>query len=195
MWAFEPVLAKPLQSDPADPLYLLIDSLKSTNRDVADRNDPQPWPGHLYNLPEFYGYEHLSRGVSIGFRAETRAVTLDKLPMTLVEIVNTRHVSQNSISGERFWLDPKRGHMMVRKEQFHAAESDKSVGTSEVLRAARTPQGLWFPTTVRQIGNTISPEGDRHDSYLRYYLEFNTAIPDELFNAESVDAKSFWTPK
>jgi hypothetical protein len=47
---------------------------------------------------------------------------------------------------------------------------------------------------VRLIGNTVSLEdGSRSDSYVRYYLEFNAPIPDELFNAESVDVKDFWT--
>jgi hypothetical protein len=44
------------------------------------------------------------------------------------------------------------------------------------------------------IGNTVSLEDNsRSDSYVRYYLEFDSDIPDELFSAESVDAKSFWT--
>jgi hypothetical protein len=47
---------------------------------------------------------------------------------------------------------------------------------------------------VRLIGNTVSLEdGSRSDSYVRYYLEFDTPIPDELFDAGSVDAKDFWT--
>jgi hypothetical protein len=47
---------------------------------------------------------------------------------------------------------------------------------------------------VRLIGNTVSLEdGSRSDSYVRYYVEFDTPIPDELFHGESVGVKEFWT--
>jgi hypothetical protein len=193
IWTFEPQLANPRQQDPADPNFPLIASLKGTSVDPTDRKDPLSRL-HMLEIPEFYGYEHLNRGAQLGFRAETRQVELDKLPMTLVDLIKTSEVSPKSITPERFWLDPQRGILIVRKEQFLASKPGESAGASEVLSAARTPQGLWYPTAVRLIGNSVSIEDNtRSDTYVRYYLEFDADIPDELFQAEEVDEKDFWT--
>ena len=193
IWTFEPQYANPRQQDPADPNFPLIASLKGTSVDPTDRKDPQS-RSHMLEIPEFYGYQHLNRGAQFGFRADTRQVELNKLPMTLVDIIKTSEVSPKSITPERFWLDPQRGSLIVRKEQFLASKPDESAGASEVLSAARTPQGLWYPTAVRLIGNSVSLEDNtRSDTYIRYYLEFETDIPDELFQAETVNEKDFWT--
>ena len=193
IWTFEPQYANPRQQDPADPNFPLIASLKGTSVDPSDRKDPLSRL-HMLEIPEFYGYEHLNRGAQLGFRADTRPAELDKLPMTLVDIISTSNVSPKTITPERYWLDPQRGNLMVRKEQFLASKPDEPAGASEVLSAARTPQGLWYPTAVRLIGNTVSLEDNtRSDTYVRYYLEFDADIPDELFQAEAVDEKEFWT--
>ena len=193
IWTYEPQYANPRQQDPADPNFPLIASLKGTSVDPTDRKDPLSRM-HMLEIPEFYGYEHLNRGAQFGFRAETRQVELDKQPMTLVDIIKTGNVSPKSTSPQRYWLDPQRGNLMVRKEQFLVSKPDETAGASEVLSAARTPQGLWYPTAVRLIGNSVSLEDNtRSDTYIRYYLEFDTDIPDELFQAEAVDEKEFWT--
>jgi hypothetical protein len=193
IWTYEPQYANPRQQDPADASFPLIASLKGSSNDPIDRKDPQSrW--HMLELPELYGYEHLSRGAELGFRADTRQVELDKLPMTLVDIIKTSEIAPKSITPERFWLDPQRSDLIVRKEQFLASKPDEPAGASEVVSAARTPQGLWYPTTVRLIGNTVSLEDNsRGDTYIRYYLEFDVDIADDLFSAESVDEKDFWT--
>ena len=193
VWTFEPQHSIPRQQDPADPNFPLFTSLKGTSYAPIDSKDPRSRI-HMLHLPEFYGYEHLSRGAELGFRADTRQVDLDKLPRTLVDIIKTSNIAPKSISPERYWLDPQRGNLIVRKEQFLASKPEQSVGASEVLTAARTPQGLWYPTAVRLIGNTVSLEDNsRGDTYVRYYLEFDAEIPDELFCAEAVDEKDFWT--
>jgi hypothetical protein len=193
IWTFEPQYANPRQPDPADPNFPLIASLKGTSVDPTDRKDPLSRL-HMLEIPEFYGYQHLSRGAQPGFRAETRPVELDKQPLTLVDLIKTSEVAPKSITPERFWLDPQRGNLIVRKEQFLASKPDESAGASEVLSAARTPQGLWYPTAVRLIGNSVSLEDNtRSDTYIRYYLEFDADIPDELFQAEAVNEKEFWT--
>jgi hypothetical protein len=192
LWTFTPNFPNPRRFDPVDPHAPAIDSLTAASRGPMDPDDPQS--NFFVTLPERYGYESLNRGASLGFRAETRSERLDNIPMTLVDIINTRDLAPNSTSLERYWLDPQRGNMIVRREQFRVSKPDEAIGASDVVSAARTPQGLWYPTTVRQIGSSISLEDhSRSDWYDRYYLEFNTEIPDELFNAESVDTKNFWT--
>ncbi|MBC7851943.1 MAG: hypothetical protein IAF94_00760, partial [Pirellulaceae bacterium] len=193
VWTFEPQYANPRQQDPADPNFPLIASLKGASVDPTDRKDPQSRL-HMLHIPEFYGYEHLNRGAQLGFRADSRQVELNFLPMTLVDIIMTSNVSPKSTSPQRYWLDPQRGNLMVRKEHFLVSEPDEAAGASEVLSAARTPQGLWYPTAVRLIGNSISLEDNtRSDTFVRYYLEFDGEIPKEQFRAEAVNEKDFWT--
>jgi len=192
LWTFEPNFPNPRVLDAVDPHAVAIDSLTVTSRVLMDPGDPMSISG--VTLPEYYAYESLNRGASLGFRAETRSEKLDNLPMTVVDIFRTSEKSPKSISPDRYWLDPQRGSMIVRKEQYLVSNPEQAIGASEVVTAARTPQGLWYPTTVRQIGNSISFEDNsRSDWYDRYYLEFNTEIPDELFKGESVDTKNFWT--
>ena len=178
--------------DAVDPHAVAIESLTATSRVLMDPNDPTSNSGVM--LPEYFGYASLNRGAALGFRAETRSENLNGVSMTVVDIFRTFDKSPKSTSPERFWLDPQRGGMIVRKEYFLLSDPDHAAGASEVVAAARTPQGLWYPTTVRHIGNSISMEDNsRSDWYDRYYLEFDTEIPDELFQGESVDPKNFWT--
>ncbi|MBS0265448.1 MAG: hypothetical protein JSS02_26175 [Planctomycetes bacterium] len=192
LWTFEPNYPTPRRNDAEDPHAVAIDSLTVSCRLLPDPQDPQSNSGVM--LPEYFGYASLNRGVALGFRAETRMDTLDDLPMTVVDIFRTLNKSPKSTSPERFWLDPQRGSMIVRKEYFLAADPQQAVGISEVVAAARTPQGLWYPKTVRHIGNSVSLEDNsRSDWYDRYYLEFTDDIPDHLFQGEAVDPKNFWT--
>lgn len=192
LWTFEPIFPNPRRVDDADPHAVAIDSLKVSSRALMDPNDPASNSG--VTLPEYFGYASLNRGASLGFQTETRTDILNEVPMTVVDILRPFDKSPKSISPERYWLDPQRGGMIVRMEWFLAANPGQSTGATEVTSAARTRQGLWYPTTVRHIGNSISLEdGSRSDWYDRYYLEFDTDIPDELFRGEAVDPKSFWS--
>lgn len=196
LWSFSPVYAEPRRSDPQDPQnthFLLIDSLQRHADDCQDRDDPRSRE-HPRLMPEFYAYEPLSQGASLGFRAEVRAVEDKSQPLTLVDIIQTWSRHPKDISPRRFWLDANRSHMMVRKELYRVSKPDQPEGASEVVTSARTPQGLSYPTMVRMIGNAISLEDNsRSDTYIRYYLEFQVEIPDRLFDAEAVDLKKFWT--
>jgi hypothetical protein len=192
LWTFEPNFPNPRGFDPVDPHAVAIDSLTATSSVPMDPGDPRS--NAFVTLPEYYGHESLNRGASSGFRAETRSEKLNDVPMTVVDIFRTFDRSPKTISPDRYWLDPQRGNMIVRKDHFLVPDPEHSVNPSEVVTAARTPQGLWYPTTVREIGSSVSLEdGSRGDWYCRYYLEFDTDIPDELFKGESVDTKNFWT--
>lgn len=192
LWTFEPNYPNPRRADPADPHAVAIDSLTASSRAVMDPEDPLSNAG--VTLPEYYGYESLNRGASLGFRAETRSEELNGIPMTVVDLFRTTGKSPKSFSPDRYWLDPQRGFLMVRKDHFLASNPEATVNPSEVLTTARTPQGLWYPTTVRHIGSSISLEDNsRSDWYDRYYLEFPVNLPEELFRGELVDTKNFWT--
>jgi hypothetical protein len=184
-------------TDAADPRFVRIDSLHVYNRcRIMSPDDPGPQNGMSRDiLPEFWGYEHLTRFAQIGFRVETRSVKLDDQPMGFVEgLEKPLFERAPKDNGYRFWLDPRRGNMIVRKEWFQSSQSNTPTGTSVVLDAAVTAQGLWYPTIIRDIGNTVSLEdGSRGDTYRRYFIEVGSEIADELFNPELVDEKNFWT--
>jgi len=193
LWTFSPVRAELGRLDPQDPQFVLIDSLQRRADDLLDREDPRSY-SYMRQMPEFYAYEHLSQGASFGFRAEVRTVEEKGRPLTRVDIIKTSRGRPKDISPRRFWLDVNRSHMMVRKELYWVSKPDQPEGASEVVASARTPQGLSYPTTVREIGNAISLEDNsRSDTYVRYYLEFEVEIPDKLFDGEAVDVKKFWT--
>jgi len=194
MWSFEAKMPRPFEFDPVDPHAPRIESLTVTSS--TPMNSEQAQSNSSVRLPEFYGYEPLDRGTWFGYRAEVRTDTLNDQPMTVVDILKTFDKSPNRISPDRYWLDPQRTGMIVRRERFLTSNLVLPVNSSEVVLAARSPQGLWYPLTVRDIGSSVSLEDNsRGDWYDRYYLEFGTHIPDELFHAESVDLKNFWTPE
>ena len=84
--------------------------------------------------------------------------------------------------------------MIVRKEWFKVSQPNTTTGASEVVEATTTPQGLWYPTVIRNIGNSyILEDGIRGDTYHRYFLEFDAELPEELFDPKSVDLNNFWT--
>ena len=180
------------QEDPVDPHAIRIESLKAMSGAPRDPTDPVMHFGARVKLPERWAYESLHRGENLGFRADTIEAKLDGISMTRVDIRESFGASPKSLVS-RYWLDPSRDSMEVRKEWFPISQPDQ-VRSSEVFTAARTPQGLWYPTTLRDINAAISIEtGVRSDRYTHYYLEFDVDMPDELFSGEGVDLKNFWT--
>lgn len=191
LWNFEPNFDRS-QMDSEDPHALRVESLKAMSGVPMDPADPVMNFGATVKLPERWAYESLHRGEQLGFRAQTIEAALDGIPMTRVDIRQSFGASPTSIIN-RYWLDANRGNMEVRKEWFRSSEPDQ-VRATEVFTADRTPQGLWYPSTLRDINGATSMEtGARSDYYQRYYLEFDVEMPDVLFSGEAVDLKNFWT--
>ncbi len=189
-WLFDPVFDEPRQPDPDDPRFLRLAGLKVTPRQEMDPVDPTS-PQHANELPESYGYDHLKLGTALNFGAEVADAELDGEPRLRVDLINRW---SKEVDRRRYWLDPQRGNLIVRKEFFRGAEPAAATGISEVVEAAQTPQGLWYPTTMRMPGNSVSLEdGTRSDTYVRYYLDFDADIPDELFDAGAVNLNHPWT--
>ena len=69
---------------------------------------------------------------------------------------------------KRWWLDPNRGYVAVRKEvpslQYDWEYDD----------FRQSPHGVWYPTVVRW--KTEHGVQTKH-----YYLDFGVKLPDELF--------------
>lgn len=47
---------------------------------------------------------------------------------------------------------------------------------------ALSPSGLWYPGLVRFVQNAILSDGIRSDTYIRFYVDFEAEVPDELFD-------------
>ena len=193
LWNYEPAYVEPRRPDPQDLQYMQIGSLTATNRDVLDPSNPQTM-NFLHDLPDSYGYESLALGASLGFRAETSAATLDGKELTMVDIIQTMNRAPKATSPRRYFLDPQHGQMMVRKEYFFVQDPKTPTGVSEVVTSALTPRGLWYPTAIRILQNSVNMEtGARSDSHIRYYLDFDATIADELFDPQRVDVNNIWT--
>ncbi|MGQ0633859.1 MAG: hypothetical protein ACT4QC_04555 [Planctomycetaceae bacterium] len=75
---------------------------------------------------------------------------------------------------ERFWVDPQRGHMVVRHE----------VGEFiQVVEAAdRSPGGHWYPTVMRHTSvSTENGQKKTTETVTRHYLDFDVKFTDDLF--------------
>ncbi|MCY2964298.1 MAG: hypothetical protein NT069_11800 [Planctomycetota bacterium] len=192
IYTFEPKYSEPKRPDPNDPQFLVIDQLTVTRSTIMDRKQLRS-PRFMLNLPEMYGYEPLDRFASFGFRAEAKEVKYRELTATQVRVQVTGNAQPNTVSPQLYWLDHQRGDVMVRKEHYRTSEPNVPFAVSEIASAKQTPQGLWYPSTVRLVGNSVSlDDNSRSDSFVRYYLDFEADTPDEMFRAESIDVKNFW---
>ncbi len=46
-----------------------------------------------------------------------------------------------------------------------------------------SPSGLWYSGVVREVQNSVNLDDETSsDTYLRYYVDFEAKIPDELFD-------------
>jgi len=54
---------------------------------------------------------------------------------------------------------------------------------------AQSPNGLWYPTTVRRLGAIRNADGTVHDQVFRFFLNFNAALPDSLFDGKGTEVK------
>lgn len=102
----------------------------------------------------------------------------------------------------RHWIDPERGYLTVRRDEVPAASQEitpkqlrdaaqnpqalaqamRAIPRQTVLEAVeKTNTGHWYPTRVRQVNAAINQEGTPSDVVLRYYVQFDRPIPDELF--------------
>ncbi len=51
-----------------------------------------------------------------------------------------------------------------------------------MLELGVSPSGLSYPVVVRQVENVVPlGTGGKSDTYLRFYVDFDAEVPDELF--------------
>lgn len=179
-WLFTAVRADPPREDPENPGLVKIESLKRQNRGALyPADDPSPYSMH--ELPHFVGYHD-------GYATDMmRTATVIANPPSGPEntiLVEVRQV--NGEAGQRFWVDPARSYLVVRREYLRNHNGVlRTDGVLEVVQSAVSPQGFWYPTVVRSPDSSIHMEtGVRSDSYTRFYLDFDAELPDKLFDAD-----------
>jgi hypothetical protein len=91
-----------------------------------------------------------------------------------------RELGANAYTTTRYWIDPKRGHV-VRQSQMElkppGGPSDIDYRLDDLKQS---PTGAWYPTVVRWK-NSVGVGKERGDQCRRYILDFPTVWPEELF--------------
>ncbi|MCZ6871752.1 MAG: hypothetical protein O7G84_19825 [Gammaproteobacteria bacterium] len=185
----KPVYAQPGQADPKNPRYKLIRSLEPhrTHAFTADSftevNDPRP--DDMNVMVEFHAYPFW-----LGREGWSYETTVDPMPengpegTVLVETLK-KGLSERSEErrGVRHWVDPSRGYVVTQVQWLWTGEQNESNrGMVEVLELGVSPSGLSYPVVVRQVENVVPlGTGGKSDTYLRFYVDFDAEVPDELF--------------
>ncbi len=88
----------------------------------------------------------------------------------------------------RYWLDPARDYVVVRWDMVTSDLSGKESLDSEIIdKMARSPQGTWYATQIRNKGAIgIPSEGKSYDQIIDIYVDFNANLPDSLFEPPAV---------
>ncbi|HTU24952.1 MAG TPA: hypothetical protein VMF30_06120 [Pirellulales bacterium] len=94
---------------------------------------------------------------------------------------------------ERYWLDPARGYVLLRREISNCPRIDRDPQqwpkqhVYEYDGFRQSPRGIWYPTVARWKNRHRwkDKEGNTHfeDSTEVYFLDFSAELPDELFTA------------
>lgn len=170
------VPSQPHEPDPDFPRYLKIARFEKEVRSLFGSSDPLSRQSEL-ELAECIGYPTLLGEYSASYAMTINTHPADGPPgCVLVESRGTTGGRGPAI-GERVWLDPTRGYLVLRRES-------RGSPSMEVMDVAQSPSGRWYPTRLRVIGGRRSREtGETEDSYVNYHLDFNAEFPDDLFEA------------
>jgi hypothetical protein len=142
---------------------------------------------HTEFMPGLIGYR-LTEG------APEMRVELDAHPKESPSgaILVTAHYSGRDLHRPqtlRYWIDPARSYLTVREDVLYSKvpAGAKSQPPRDQIRvveqAAQTPNGIWYPTVIRDKGHWDFDNSKtyRHDDVWRYYLDFGADIPEAVF--------------
>jgi hypothetical protein len=80
----------------------------------------------------------------------------------------------------RLWIKPEENSLALRTEtRVHTAADSTKIAfmmTEALESTARSPKGYWYPTRLRE-----TTSDGVHERVVTYYLDFEAALPDELF--------------
>jgi hypothetical protein len=178
----KPVYVQPMQPDPENPRYLKIASFIKEIRPIDDSADP--WRSfYTAELPEIVGHGPLMGEFSARHEMSVNAKPA-KGPAgcVLVETLRRDH-QERKLVGRRAWIDPARGYLIMLDETLSGTRVNHTVSqAAEIVDAAQSPSGYWYPTRLRMIGGGVSLDtGEKSDYFNNYYLDFDAEVPDSLF--------------
>ncbi|MCH7688228.1 MAG: hypothetical protein IH899_16355 [Planctomycetes bacterium] len=83
----------------------------------------------------------------------------------------------------RYWIDPKRNHLVMRWEQTQLKNGAEEIEMAYSFRnLKKSPQGYWYPTRIHRENAIRFMDGTTSDYIWDYYLDFKAEIPDNLFD-------------
>jgi hypothetical protein len=137
-----------------------------------------------------------------GFEFDPRPA---EMPGCLLFKVSARITTTEPQTGnEWYYVDPAKGYAVVRAELFNLPiglpvkpESAPFRQTIRMEDFRQSPQGFWYPTTVHQSmpavlgpypgdgSNPEKPKITQMKSTIRYFFDFQAALPDSLFEIDA----------
>ncbi len=87
----------------------------------------------------------------------------------------------------RFWIDPERDHLVMRCDKLISqGGKEELIGGFAIEGLTQSPEKRWFPTVVRERVRIKPPDNieDIDEIILRFYYDFDTPIPDSVFEAD-----------
>ena len=116
------------------------------------------------------------------------------LDTVLLELRNPVWKLDNSKEGRwgvpqvlRFWIDPERDYLVMRCDELISREGkEEMIGGFAIEGLTQDRRKRWFPTVVHQLVHVLPPDSrkDLEDEILRFYYDFDSPIPDSLFEAK-----------
>lgn len=190
----------PERTQPDEALRMILDSGPKVGTNLSDwwaarlKNSPEP-DGKLsevfvgFNqaigrwsvLPEFHARPPIGQAGLI-FAVRVDPDSSDGPDGTiLVEYSNTTIARDRAKPGQtlaksQYWIDPEKGHLVTRMQTLGG--DGNVISRTNVESTAKTPNGVWYPTKIRQesrSGDDLSVETTD------YYLTFPDEISDSLF--------------
>jgi hypothetical protein len=152
----------------------------SMTQAINSSDDPfMPWP---YTFPEHFSHPSVWQpSPERDFQLEPKPA--DGPPKTIrLRVRDTRSPEAERPDLYKLWIDPEQSFVALRAETgvFESMDPPKLayVETIIIESLARSPSGYWYPTRItRKCSNS------QGEQVWRYLLEFDVALPDELFRA------------
>jgi hypothetical protein len=134
----------------------------------------------------------------LGIPSEGREASVEMHPANGPKGPILLSVSEKRVGSpqQREWIDPARGYMAMRQEMAFTVNSQgkPQIQLQEIAEAAQSPSGAWYPRVMRG-GAPVEEWGEEIDegkwgTTTRYYLDFTTPIPREVFATPELKQKT-----
>ena len=154
-----------------------IESVDKDSRGLA-LDDPMPSRNQMF--PEFFGHPPIGIPSTV-FEPRIVAKPTDGPANTVLLEVRRTQPIPNQPQLFRYWIDPQRDYLAMRWDMVQQNGADESITTYVINSVAQSPQGHWYPTEISRVNAIRYQDGTQADQLYRYYLDFDSPIPDSLF--------------